>query len=81
MLLTSVGGAVRSCTVDVLVDATGPGRALLRQAGVAVDSGPLLTGEGVEWLLQGTPGTRRGGGIASAMWAATGFPMVMAGCS
>jgi len=59
VLLTSADGAVRRCTVDVLVDATGPGRALLRQAGVAVDSptDPLLTGEGVEWLLQGTPGT------------------------
>ena len=59
VLLTSCDGAVRSCTVDVLVDATGPGRVLLRQGGVAVDTttDPLLMGEGVEWLLQGTPRT------------------------
>ena len=44
-------------TVDIVVDATGPGRHLQRQAGVAVESqeDPLLSGDGVEWLLQGDP--------------------------
>ena len=42
-------------TVDLVVDATGPGRHLLKQAGVPVEStdDPLLKGDGVEWLLQG----------------------------
>ncbi|WP_413439985.1 NAD(P)/FAD-dependent oxidoreductase [Synechococcus sp. MIT S1220] len=43
--------------VDLLVDATGSRRALLRQAGIPVDSSrdPLLTGHGVEWILQADP--------------------------
>ena len=44
-------------TVDLVVDATGPGRHLQRQAGVAIESrdDSLLSGDGVEWLLQGDP--------------------------
>ena len=44
-------------SVDLLVDATGSRRALLRQAGIPVDSSrdPLLIGHGVEWILQADP--------------------------
>ena len=53
------GGDSELRTCRHLVDATGAGRHLLRQADVALDSpeDPLLTGEGVEWLLQGSDRT------------------------
>ena len=44
-------------SVDLLVDATGSRRTLLRQAGIPIDSSrdPLLTGHGTEWILQADP--------------------------
>ena len=44
-------------SVDLLVDATGSRRSLLRQAGIPIDSSrdPLLTGHGTEWILQADP--------------------------
>jgi len=54
VMLSSAGEELHR-TVDLVVDATGPGRHLQRQTGVAVESmdDPLLSGDGVEWLLQG----------------------------
>ena len=54
-VMLSSAGEEQHRTVDLVVDATGPGRHLQRQTGVAVEStdDPLLSGDGVEWLLQG----------------------------
>jgi len=54
-VMLSSAGEEQHQTVDLVVDATGPGRHLQRQTGVAVESmdDPLLSGDGVEWLLQG----------------------------
>lgn len=56
-VILSSAGETQHRTVDLVVDATGPGRHLQRQAGVALESqdDPLLSGDGVEWLLQGDP--------------------------
>ena len=54
-VMLSSAGEEQHRRVDLVVDATGPGRHLQRQTGVAVESmdDPLLSGDGVEWLLQG----------------------------
>ena len=59
VILQASGSATELRVCRQLVDATGACRHLLRQADVALDSpeDPLLTGEGVEWLLQGSDRT------------------------
>ena len=70
-------------TFELVVDATGACRHLLLQAGVPVESkgDPLLKGDGVEWLLQGDPGStarwrERVSFMLGRQWMAHGYGWV-----
>ena len=82
-VMLSSAGEEQHQTVDLVVDATGPGRHLQRQTGVAVEStdDPLLSGDGVEWLLQGDSRSTARWREVSFMLGHQWMPHGAAGCS
>ena len=73
-------GAKRSIHSDCLIDATGQQRALIGDGASTPD--PLVSGVGLEWLLQvNQQQWLRWQGICRSCWVPSGCPRAMAGCS